>query len=98
MARFVVDEKNLPEIGRALARAVSDPQAKQALMNDPRGYLISAGIDAEVLDNMDLAVHSDTDSKLNFVVPNQVDERKVASNDEEYLTELAHSVILACHL
>ncbi len=53
--------------GRVIARAWSDEDFKQRLMDDPRGALAECGID--VPDDVDLFVMEDTDKVRHFVLP-----------------------------
>lgn len=98
MARFSVDPGKLPEIGRALAKAVTDEEARAAYIKDPKAYLIDAGVDPSALAGLDLSVVEDTTTHLNLVLPARIDEAKVAGNDSDYLAELGISVVLTCHL
>ena len=96
MARFPVDDTKIPDIGRALARAVSDPDAKAEMLSDPRAYLIAAGIDENALKGYDLKVVEDTPSLLHFIIPAEIDQARVDAGDEAYLTELGEFIALAC--
>ena len=96
MARFPVDKSKLPEIGKALARAVTDAGARNAYKDDPNAYLIAAGVDPGAIANLTFDVVEDGKTNLKLVIPSAVDEGKVASGDVDYLTELGASVTLAC--
>lgn len=96
MSRFSVDESKLPEIGRALARAVTDQSARQDYKNDPNAYLIAAGVDPSAIANIQFEVVEDLESKLKLVIPSKIDESRL--NDNDYLRELGISVVLTCHL
>lgn len=98
MARFPVDQSKLPEIGRALARAVNDPAARQELEQDPKKFLTDAGVDPAAIGNLQFTVVTDSDSNLHIVVPAKIDQSKVNADDDAYLTELGSSVVLSCHV
>ena len=98
MARFPVDKTKLPAIGAALAKAVTDPSAKEAYIANPSGYLIEAGVDESAIASLVFNVIEDTDKRLNLVLPSAVDTAKVDANDEEYLTLLGNTVVLGCAL
>lgn len=96
MARFPIDDSKLPGLGKALAQAVTDPAARTALKNDPKSYLINAGVDPSAISNLNFAVSEDTSSTLNLVIPSAVDEGKVNAGDHDYLVALGKSVALSC--
>lgn len=98
MARFLIEDSKLPGLGTALARAVSDPAARQALESDPSAYLIAAGVDADAIKGLTFTVSSDTDTNLNLVIPSKINEGRVNSGDQQYLVELGKSVVLSCGL
>jgi len=98
MARFPVNESKLADIGKALARAVTDPVAKADLSRDPSNYLISAGVDPAAIEGLSFNVVEDTATNLNLVIPASLDDAKVEASDTEYLKALGNTVVLACAL
>ncbi|MEM1049408.1 MAG: hypothetical protein AAGL24_24865 [Pseudomonadota bacterium] len=96
MARFSVDPRNLPELGRALANAVTDAAAREQLRDDPKQYLVNAGVDESAIKDLNFAVVRDTRSTLFLVVPAEIDEDR--RDDPDYLTELGKTVVLGCAL
>lgn len=96
MARFPIDESKLPGLGKALAKAVTDPAAKQALKDDPKSYLIAAGVDQGAIQGLNFNVAEDTSTTINLVIPSAIDEGKVNGNDTDYLVGLGTSVTLVC--
>lgn len=83
-------------LGQALARAVNNDAARKAFVDDPRAYLIEAGVDENALKGLDLSVAEDTDTKLHFVIPAKIDQNKAAAGDEDYLVDLGKSITLSC--
>jgi len=96
MARFPIEDSKLPELGKALARAVNDPVARTEMERDTNAYLIDAGVDPASIQGLTFTVVDDTGTNLNIVLPKTIDEKKVAANDQDYLAALGQSVVLAC--
>lgn len=96
MARFSVDPRNLPTLGRALANAVTEEASREALRENPKEYLVNAGVDETAINDFNFAVVQDTSSMLFLVVPAEIDKSRL--EDESYLTELGRTVVLGCAL
>jgi len=96
MARFPIDDSKLPEIGKALARAVTDPEARNSYLSDPKAYLIAAGVDESAIKDLHFSVVEDSASNLNLVIPSAINRQKLDAGDEQYLIDLGRSVILSC--
>lgn len=96
MARFQIDDSKLPGLGKALAQAVVDPAVRAGLKNDPSGFLVNAGVDADAIKGLSFQIVEDTGTTLNIVVPAAIDQQKVDADDQQYLIEMGKSVTLNC--
>ena len=95
MARFPLDENTLNSLGLALMHAVENDLARASFVNDPRAYLVEAGVKESALEGLELCVHEDTENRLNFVIPAKIDLVR-AHRDADYIADLGSSVTLTC--
>ncbi|SNB73981.1 hypothetical protein SAMN07250955_11149 [Arboricoccus pini] len=84
----------LQNIGRVIAAATTDPVARKALLNDPEGMLVRAGIDPVHLAAKRVVVHEDTASTIHMVIPYELDSNRIA--DTDYLEDLGRAALGQC--
>jgi hypothetical protein len=97
MARISVPASAISSIGKLIGEASIDPAKGAAFKRDPRQALIDAGVPASSLDGLTVAVHEDTATTINFIVPFEADKDKIESGEESYLEELGQVAVLGCH-
>ena len=93
MPRFPAYETNIRELGRLLARASSDPAAREALERDPAGELAKAGLPPQTiaLFNFKVVVETEHGPKP-VVLPFRLNDQRLAEADPDYLQTIVDSL------
>ncbi|WP_289034020.1 hypothetical protein [uncultured Roseibium sp.] len=90
MPRFPAYEKNIVALGKLLAEASVNPELKQKLIDDPAAELRRIGLPEKTAALFNFkVVQEDDHEKPPVVLPYRLNEERLASGEEQYLSQLA---------
>jgi hypothetical protein len=78
------------EIGAKLGAIIQDKHTRAQFVESPSEVLADVGVKADV------SLYADTADTVHLIIPAEVDETRVAANDETYFEELGKLALGSC--
>ncbi|WP_421982883.1 hypothetical protein [Roseibium sp.] len=79
------------EVGAKLGAIIQDATAREQLIESPEAVLSEIGAKSDV------TIYADTADLVHLIIPAEVDQTRVAADDEAYFEELGLAALGSCY-